>query len=323
MYDVMTIGSATVDAFVDTGSKLFQDVKGGYVKVPFGDKILVKHIYFSTGGGATNTAVTFARFGLKTAFLGRVGLGANGDRVLRDLKKEGIDTSLVCREKGNRTGYSVILDAKAHDRTILAFKGSNDHFCTADVPSRKINTRWLYCSALVGDAYMALEKGVMAAKRSGGKVMFNPSSYLVKKGRKFLDKVLQNTDILVFNKEEAELLVGKGKIEHALIRCARCGPSMVIITDGSKGVHVYDGTSIYIVKTHGVKPIETTGAGDSFGSAFLATYIKKDDIEFALQAGVANAESVISFPGAKQGILTWREMEKRVKKDPATITKVS
>jgi hypothetical protein len=53
MYDIITIGSATVDAFVNTGSRLFKGVKKNYVRVPFGSKILVKELRFDVGGGGT------------------------------------------------------------------------------------------------------------------------------------------------------------------------------------------------------------------------------------------------------------------------------
>ena len=83
MYDVITVGSATVDAFVNTGSKLFQKSPlKNYVKVPFGSKILIDQLKFEIGGGGTNTAVALSRLGLKTAYIGSIGLGNNSQRVI-------------------------------------------------------------------------------------------------------------------------------------------------------------------------------------------------------------------------------------------------
>src|SRR3989338_11271322 len=105
MYDVISVGSATVDAFINTGNQLFRKDHGN-ISVPFGSKIVIEDLKFSTGGGATNTAVGFSRMGLKTACITSLGLGSNSKRIFNVLKKEGVDTSFVI-SKGGRTGFSV------------------------------------------------------------------------------------------------------------------------------------------------------------------------------------------------------------------------
>ena len=86
MYDVICIGSATVDCFISTGKKLFQKTANrAYVKVPFGTKILVEQMQFSTGGGGSNTAVGFARLGFKAALISKMGLGTNSERIYSEL----------------------------------------------------------------------------------------------------------------------------------------------------------------------------------------------------------------------------------------------
>ena len=81
MYDVITVGSATVDAFTNTGKKLFKKGKKDYVQVPFGSKILVEQLKFDIGGGGTNTAVALSRLGLKTSYIGSMGQGNNSQRI--------------------------------------------------------------------------------------------------------------------------------------------------------------------------------------------------------------------------------------------------
>ncbi len=123
MYDVITIGSATIDCFVDTGESLFQQITKhkdeSIVVIPFGTKIVIDKLIFLTGGGGTNSAVSFARLGLKTAYLGKIG-GGQASQVTDELTREGVDTSLIV--PGDDVGFSVILDSKGHDRTILTHK---------------------------------------------------------------------------------------------------------------------------------------------------------------------------------------------------------
>ncbi len=312
MYDVITVGSGTIDCFMDTGSRLFKNVKGGSVKVPFGSKILVENLEINTGGGGTNTAVSLSRLGLKVAWLGKIGSGSNSRRILEQMKREKIDTSLVCRAKGSRTGFSVILDAKGHDRTILAFKGSNDDLSWNEVKKSKIRAKWLYCSSMVGKSFKTLEKIVAFARKNNIKVAFNPSSYLAKRGAGYLKKMIKNTNLLVMNDEEAGYLTKTRNIRKSLKNLAKLGPEIVVITQGKRGCHAYDGKKTYSIKPHNIKVIEATGAGDSFASAFLAGMMKKNDIKFALKLGLANAESVITRYGTKNKLLTWNEALKKI-----------
>ena len=87
MHDVITVGSGTIDTFVSTGKRLFKDMKKGCVLVPFGSKVLVDELHIDTGGGGTNTAVSFSRMGLKTAWLGKIGMGSNSRRLMEEMKK--------------------------------------------------------------------------------------------------------------------------------------------------------------------------------------------------------------------------------------------
>jgi ribokinase len=322
MYDVITVGSATVDGFVQTGDNLFQKVYQNCVRVPFGSKILVTDIKFDVGGGGTNSAVSLSRLGFKTSFIGRIGMGHNCQRVLNVLRKENVDTSFV-QQEGGRTGFSIVLDAKGHDRTILAFKGSNNNLRYSTIKKSRLKTKWFYFSSMMGESFTTLEKLAMFAHRNNIKILFNPSNYLAKKGKSYLKKILDNTEILVLNLEEASILAGNGnkKVYILLKELYSLGPKIVVITDGKKGVHAFDNSYYYFIKPHKINVLETTGAGDAFASSFLAGIIKKGSIEFALQLGIANAESVIQHYGTKNKLLTWREALRAINKNPAKLLK--
>jgi ribokinase len=113
-FDVITFGSAIVDMFVDT------DVseKKNMISYPVGSKILINNLRFDIGGGGTNTAVAFARLGLKTGYIGKIGDGDGGKKILEMLKAEKIKF-LGKQEKGSSGGYSIILDSKDKSRIHL------------------------------------------------------------------------------------------------------------------------------------------------------------------------------------------------------------
>ena len=324
MYDIITVGSATVDALVRTEfyEMVHDKKKKECIAYPVGAKILMKELILTTGGGGTNTAVALARLGHKVAFLGKVGSKYNSSMVIKELKKEKVGTSLIVRSKTGRTGYSIVLDSKKHDRTILAFKGSNNDLSFNEIKLKKLNARWFYFSSMMGASFKTLEKLASYAKEHNIKIAFNISSYLAKKGKNHLKNILKKTSILVLNKEEAALLVGKGKINDLLTKLQKLGPETIAITDGKNGVYVLHSKTAYCGKPHNVKIVETNGAGDSFASSFLSGIIKKGNIEFAIDLGMTNAESVIQHHGAKEILLTYNQALKGMKDKQRKIIKL-
>ena len=81
MYDVIVIGSATIDMFIDTSYKLFSK-KENAINLPLGSKILVDDIKFYTGGGSTNVAVALSRLGLKVACIAKIGTDENSHHII-------------------------------------------------------------------------------------------------------------------------------------------------------------------------------------------------------------------------------------------------
>ena len=317
MYDVITVGSATVDVFAKTHfSELIKiiDTKGesDLLAFPSGSKILIDDLEFTTGGGGTNTAVALSRLGHKVAFIGKLGQGTNSDFIHKDLAKEKID--LLCAHGKGNAGYSVILETLEHDRTILTHKGINDELKSEDIPFRKLKAKWFYFGAMMGESFNTLEKIAEFAQKNKIKIGFNPSTYLAEKGKSHLKKILDRTELLVLNKEEAALLVGNDSIQNLLLRMRGLGPKIVVITDGQNELFAADENHIYSAIPPQSKRVDTTGAGDAFAASFLSGLIRNKGMVFAIKLGIINAQSVISHYGAKNILLTYREAMKLMRK---------
>ncbi|MDP3765445.1 MAG: carbohydrate kinase family protein [Nanoarchaeota archaeon] len=317
MYDVITVGSATLDVFAKTRfSELIKiiDPKGetDLLAFPSGSKILIDELEFTTGGGGTNTAVALSRLGHKVAFLGKLGQGTNSDFIHKNIVKEKIE--LLCAHGKGNAGYSIILDTLEHDRTILVYKGINDELRHGDVPYKKLKTKWFYFCAMLEESFHTLEGLAEFAQQNKIKVAFNPSTYLAEKGIHHLNHIISRTELIVLNKEEACLLVGHNTMEGLLFKLKGLGPRIVVITDGKNDLYVIDERYIYSAKPPFVKVIDATGAGDAFASSFLCGILRKDNIEFAIKLGIVNSQSVITHYGAKNILLTLKEAMKLTKK---------
>ncbi len=325
LYDVITVGSNTLDVFVHTDTDLVKVPRKGtkekkeLLAYPVGAKILITKLKFYLGGGGTNTAASFKKLGLKTAYLGKIGHDENGVKILNEINKLNVD---FIGAFGKESGYSVILDSKEHDRTILTHKGSNDNFRYAEVNKEKLKTKWFYFSSMMSSSLELLKSLARYAKKNDRKIAFNPSEYLVKKGREEIKTILNSTDILVFNKEEATILTEKKTIQQMMKELKKMikPTGIIVITDGPRGSYAYSEELLYHISPKKVKIVETTGAGDAFASAFTTAIMKKENIKTALKIGTIQAESVIQSHGAKNKLLNKKEMIIKLKKDKRKIT---
>lgn len=285
---------------------------------PLGEKIIIEHLDEQVGGGGTNTAVAFSRLGFQTAYLGKIGQDDSGLSVFRLLKKENVD---FVGTLGKSTGTSIILDSIATDRTILAFKGCNNHLDFNEIHQTKLKTKWFYFSSMMGKSLKTLFKLSQFASENNIKIVFNPSCYLAELGVQKLKVILDNTNIIILNKEEAEILVGKDSINNVLSKLRALVKSYAVITDGAKGAYCTDGESVLFAKPlKNVKILETTGAGDAFASGFSAGIISGKDMKTAFRMGFIESEAVIEAYGAKNNLLSKGMLQKKLKNDTRLIT---
>jgi len=127
----------------------------------------------------------------------------------------------------------------------------------------------------------------------------------------------------VLNNEEASLLAGKKDVKPILKKLYELGPKIIVITNGKKALHAYDGKNTYVLMPNKMRVVESTGAGDAFASSLLSGMIKKNNIEVALRLGLVNSESVIQRGGAKNKLLKYSEALKIIKKSSIRIKKLN
>lgn len=335
MYDIITIGSATRDVFIRSKAlethAATHSPTGIDVCLPLGSKVPVDEIHFTTGGGATNAAVTFSRLGRRrSATICRIGAhDTGGQAVLADLKRERVDTRFVQRDSKLHTGYSLILLAGSGERTILVHGGASHAIGVREIPWKQLRAKCFYLTSLGGDLVLA-RRILTHAARIGARVAWNPGNAEIAQGWKRMAPLIAQCEVFNLNREEAAALTGldpknlKGILAKLWsVRgpaCSQCGPDCdvcrilsgiyTLVTDGSGGAYAHDGHTTWHIASRNLKTVNTTGAGDAFGSAFflgLDLGVRKNELgyslDYALQLAMANAEGVITHMGAKAGIL--------------------
>lgn len=347
-FDVITIGAAVRDItfYTDDGYIIHEQKKKhmpALLCFPYGGKISTSHAMFTLGGGACNSAVSLSRLGFKTAVLSCVGDDVNGKDIHENLRHEGIDTKLLAQTEKAGTGVSfIVASKKTREHVVFAYRGASSTFAVNELLLRGISTKWLYVTALGGSQKLwqnNLRNIFSMAVHKRIQIAWNPGGSQLKAGFHGLCQFIRKTDIFMVNTQEAielvssksrayqkklEILNGKDRFMYLCSVVASWGPKIVVVTDGPSGAYAYEDGHLAFRKGTRTKPTDTTGAGDSFNSSFIASHIihpPKKSLEIALELGTLNADSNIREVGAQTGLLTWKQLYKRLRKEYQFILK--
>lgn len=300
--DVVTIGAATQDTFLLAREFAVERIHNQEVLlVPAATKLDIPDIANDTGGGATNAAVVFARCGLKTACMAKIGVDGAGREVEHSLEKERVHNLLI-RDRAHQTGRSVVLKGPQGEDTLLSHRGAGYEYTSKDFSMKGISASWLYISSLAGDLSL-LSRLLKWAAEQGIKVAVNPGQLELNKAIR-LKRILKQADVVILNRQEAVRLFEEDDMYDLLRLARRAGWHSVVVTDAARGSWLLDGSYVYQTGIYkDVKVIDRTGAGDAFGAGFIAAIHMGRSLEQALSFAGANATSVIGYIGAKVGIL--------------------
>jgi sugar/nucleoside kinase (ribokinase family) len=320
MRDVITFGSATEDIytfskkFLLVSGKVFQTREG--ICLNLGSKIKLDDVILYSGGGGTNTTVTFALQGLNVSYCGQIGQDCFGKLLLDEMKNWNIDTSLILRSKKKITNLSIFLIFPGQDRTVLVYRGASDDLAKKDIPWQKIKkTKWFYLAPFSGKFANLTKDLVDFAKSYRIKIAWNPGYDQLTFPQNFLKKILKKVNILILNLQEASILSGIAieKEREILKKIRELTNGIIVITKGKEGAIVSDFQYIYKAPALKVKVVDSNGAGDAFGSGFVAGIIKKRDIIWATQFAIANSAFCVSKLGPKSGLLGEKQRWPKVK----------
>lgn len=238
------------------------------------------------GGAPCNLLAALTAYGCKTAFLGKVGDDAFGKLLLGTLQKAGIETSGVVVDPEVFTTLAFVTFDGAGERSFsFARKPGADtrlragelelpliddcrdfHFGTlslTDDPARDA-TRW----------------AVDYAKQHGKWISFDPNLRLPlwpgpSEARREILWGLGQADIVKLSDEESGFLWGDVSPEEAAEKLHREGVRIAFVTLGAKGCYYSgNGRSGYVEAPRGIRPVDTTGAGDIFGGSALSRLLK-------------------------------------------------
>ena len=210
MKKILTIGGATQDIYIDQEgadcmSIMQKDHESRYMLFKSGEKIEVKDILYFTGGGATNSAVSFKRQGFDVSCFCKTGDDQSGTFIIKDLEKEKINHSKIVKTNQHQSGTSFIINSLRRERTIFAYRGANGFLENKEIPFDLIkNSDQIYITSLSHDSAKLLPEIVDFANKNNVPVAINPGISQLAKNAPILKECLKNIDILIMNSDEAK-----------------------------------------------------------------------------------------------------------------------
>jgi len=312
MARIVSLGAALQDIYLVDHDDLKPTVIGGeaiFGKVLVGAKVDIDKLHYEVGGGGVNSAITFSRHGHEAILISNIAKDPAGEAIMRTLDREEIDNSYMNFIERKTTGTSVVLlDSGGGERTILTYRGASEKFDNLSAEDLDLaQPDWIYTTTLRGDME-TLEKFFDKAKQIGAKIMFNPGVKELAETKKLIN-LLKYVDVLLVNKSEASQIVPGVLLTELLYHLNNYAP-IVIITDGAMG-GIAGNRETGEIYRFGIyedgKVKDATGAGDAFGSGFLAHFTSGHSFRNSLVFASANSTSVVSQIGANRGILTGHE----------------
>ena len=315
-FDVVTIGGATLDIMFGTSqAEIFTSPKtaGGRQLIAFalGSKIVSRDVIYTYGGGAANTAASFSKLGLKTSIITAIGRGPHGQGLIDKLQNLKVDCARI-QLTSAPTGLSfVVTGGQKRDHVIFVHRSANDLLQISPAGLLGFKAKWFYLSSLSGRLWEKNLRTVFAAAvKNNVKVAWNPGGSQLSRGYAVLKKYFKQTDALILNKDEARSLVARaglktGNLSQLLKALYQWGPKIVAITEGDKGAAVCSGELVCFEKPLPVVGVNTTGAGDAFGSSLVGgLLLYGGDLKKALRLAMLRSNYVVRLVGAQEGLLT-------------------
>jgi len=268
------------------------------------------------GGGPYNAARTIARLGGSALFVGRLSDDRFGTLLHSRLEADGVDLSSAPRTSDPTTLAVAELDAGGAATYHFYFAGTSAPGLTeADLADGlPAHTQALH----VGTLGLALEpmastyEALVAGLDPGVLVLVDPNCRptVIKDGASYrarLARVLARTDVVKVSGDDLEWLTPGVPALDSARALLDAGPQVVLLTDGAAGVHVLTPTAELSVDVPRVDVVDTVGAGDSFGGAFVhawcaAGHDRSDlgDLD-ALRVAVEFAVRVAALTCQRQG----------------------
>jgi ribokinase len=262
------------------------------------------------GGSAANTTVGLARLGCKVGFIGKVGGDREGNLLIEDFRKEGVDTTgLICAGYGESGSVMGFVDEQGQ-RALYIHAGVNDSISTDEISKKyAAKAKFLHLTSFVGEKSFKAQKELLQTLPANVKVSFDPGALYARRGMAQLEPLIQKTAVMMPNALELEQITGEKDYVKAADLLIAKGVQTVAVKLGADGCYVTDGHKREKVDAFKAPVFDTTGAGDAFNAGFLYGLLKNKSLLECGRLGNFVASRKIMKLGARTSLPYEKDLE--------------
>lgn len=230
------------------------------------------------GGGPYNTARAIGRLGLEVAWLGGLSRDHFGRVLENGLVADGVSLDLAQRTDLPTTLAVAELDERGSATYRFYVEGtsapavSTEALASLPASSRAVHlgTLGLVLEPMAAtlEALVAKLPGhllLMVDPNCRPSIVGDPDGFRARIGR-----VLARADVVKVSVEDLAFLIPGQEANESARRVAALGPRVLLVTDGAGPVRVWIDGAVSEIEAPAVTVLDTVGAGDTFGGAFLA-----------------------------------------------------
>ncbi len=250
------------------------------------------------GGSPFNVAVGLARLAQPVCFLSQVGTGFLGERLMRTLREEGVNTSTVQRSEAPTTLSLIGLDAKGVPSYSFYGEGCADRRLTPDalatLPDGVKAINFGSYATVVGPTAVT-QRMLVEREYRRTLIAYDPNIRLnvepdLEVWREQIDWMLPHTQLLKVSEEDLQLVVPGTAPKDFAAKALAQGVKLVVVTRGGEGALGWTAQHEVTVPPIPVKVIDTVGAGDTFQCALLTWLAEHDRLSGAALAALSADE---------------------------------
>ncbi len=229
------------------------------------------------GGSPFNVALGLARMGQPVGFLGGIGTGFAGERLMRALVEEGIATDCVARLDAPTTLSLIGLDARGVPSYSFYGHGAADrllkpeHLAAVPAVARAFH---FGSYAMVVEPVASTQRALVEREHTRSVISYDPNIRTnvepdLDVWRSTLDWMLPRTHLLKVSDEDLALLYPGQSIDQFAERALATGTPWVVVTRGGAGAVGFSRRDRVALPPQKVTVVDTVGAGDTFQTALL------------------------------------------------------